>query len=83
MFVIREVENHIIKTGKNSSATMKQQIVERDSKKRDIYLQIMFLQLMQKEYFMYTRKCKASVKKEIRYMEVCINKTNCVIIFVK
>ena len=23
MFVIREVENHIIKTGKNSSATMK------------------------------------------------------------
>ena len=52
VFTIRETKNHWIKSGKSCSAIIKTKYRGKRLRKRDIYLQMMFLQLIQKEYFM-------------------------------
>ena len=47
---IKEIENHRIKSGKSSSAIIKTTDFGKRFKEERNYLQMMFLQLMQKEY---------------------------------
>ena len=76
VFTIREIENHRIKSGKSSSAIMK----TRDRGKRfkeETYLSADDVFAANTERIFYVKgKCKASMKREIRSMEVGINKVN-------
>ena len=51
VFTIMVIENHKIKNGKSRSTIMK--TTDRGKRfKKDIYLQMLFLQVIQEEYFM-------------------------------
>ena len=83
VFTIGEIANHIIKSGKSSSAIMK--TTDRGKRfKEEIYLSADDVFAANTErIFCVKGKCKASMKREIRSMEVGINKVNCDIIFAK
>ena len=83
VFTIREIENDRNKRGKNSSAIMR--TTDRGKKfKEERYLSADYAFAANTErIFDVQGKCKASMKKKIRVMEVGVNKTNCDSIFVK
>ena len=83
VFTIREIENHRIKRGKSSSAIMKK--TDRGKRfKEERYISGGDIFAANIERIFYVKgKCKASIKREIRSMEVGINKVNCDIIFAK
>ena len=83
MFTIREIENHRFKSEKSSSAIMK--TTNRGKRfKEERYLSADDFFVANTERIFYVKgKCKASMKREIRSMEVGINKVNSDIIFVK
>ena len=83
VFTIRKIENHRIKSGKTSSAIMK--TTDRGKRfKEERYLSADDPFAANTEIIFYVKgECKASMKREIRSMEVGINKVNCDIIFAK
>ena len=83
MFTIREIENHRIKSEKSSSAIMK--TTNRGKRfKEERYLSVDDVFAANTERIFYVKgKCKASMKREIRSMEVGINKVNSDIVFAK
>ena len=76
-------ENHKIKSGKNSNTIIK--TTDRGKRfKEERYLSADDVFAANTERIFYVKgKCKASMKREIRSMEVGINKVNCDIIFAK
>ena len=83
VFTVREIENHRIKSGKSGSAIMK--TTDRGKRfKKERYLFEDDVFAANTEGIFYVKgKCKASMKKEIRSMDVGINKVNCDIVFGK
>ena len=55
---MKEIKNHEIKSEKSSTAIIKTTDCSKRFKEWDIFLQIMFLQLIQKEYFMSKENVK-------------------------
>ena len=83
VFTIREIDNHRIKSSKSSSAIMKTtDRGKRFKEDRNLSADDVFAANTEK-IFNVKGKCKASMKREIRSMEVGINKVNCDIIFAK
>ena len=83
MFTIREIKNHRIRSGKSSSAIMKTaDRGERFKEERYLSADDVFAAYTVRIFYV-KGKCKASMKREIRSMEVGINKVNCDIIFAK
>ena len=82
-FTIREIENHRNESGKSSSAIMK--TIERGKRfKEEKHLSTDDdFAANTERIFQVGGKCKASMKREIKSMEVGINKVNCDIIFTK
>ena len=74
VFTIREIKNHRIKSGKSSSVIMKTKDRGKRSKE-ERYLSTDDVFAPNTERIFYVkRKCKASMKREIRSMEADIKK---------
>ena len=83
VFTIRKIENHRIKIGKSSSTIMKiTDPGKRFNEERYLSADDVF-ESNTERIFCVKGKCKVSMKREIRSMEVGINKVNCDIIFAK
>ena len=83
MLTIREIGNHRVKSGKSSNAIM--ETTDRGKRfKEERHLTPDDVFAANTEIIFYVKgKCKASIKMEIRSMEVGMNKVNYDIIFAK
>ena len=83
VFIIREIEKIRIKSAKSSSAIRKTTNCGKRCKEEG-YLSADDVFVANIEIIFFVKgKCKAPMKREIRLMEVDINKVNCDITFVK
>ena len=83
LFTIRAIENHRIKSGKSSSAIMKTKDRGKRFKEERCLSEDDVFAANAERIFYVKEKCKASMKRDIRSMEVGITKINCDIIFAK
>ena len=83
LFTIKEIENHRIKSGKSSSAIVKTTDRGKRFKEERCLSEDDVFAANSERIFYVKEKCKASMKRKIRSMEVGINKINGDIIFAK
>ena len=83
VFTIREIENHRVKSGKSNTAIMETtDCGKRFKEERHLTADDVFAANIETMFYV-KGKYKASIKMEIRSMEVGINKVNYDIIFAK